>query len=246
MFAKQVSIFCSLLAVSGSAHALVGKTQPAGAAASHTVMVLKRQASGASFCSGVVIAPGIVLTAAHCVHRAKGVAVYVPSTGAPKLHVAASIAIHPGYVPNAIARRKRSIDLALIRLREHLPGRLRPISIGPRAAVRIGMRFHIAGYGMQREGVEQSVGKLRTLMLKVRPPISGILLWLRGTGNAAAGACTGDSGGPVFTHGFGSLAGITVWARGKGKRRCGDLTQAVLVAPHRPWINTMLTKWGRS
>lgn len=238
-----LSFAFSILLATGPAHALVGASNPPGAAARHTVMVLKQQRGGSVFCSGVVIAPRIVLTAAHCVHRARGVAIYVPGGGAPKLQEATSIVMHPGFVPDAIRKRVRSIDLALVRLASPLPPQLEPVALDGAGAFSVGRRLRIAGFGVRREGVEKSAGQLRSGELLVREPLSSILLWAR-PATKAGGACTGDSGGPIFSPDVTRVVAITTWARGTGKRRCGELTQGVLVAPQRAWIQSVLAKWG--
>ena len=230
----------------GGAQAIVGSTDAPGNAARHTVMVLKRQSGGASFCSGAVVAPRVVLTAAHCVRGARGIAIYVPGTGQPKLHVARTIAVHPRYVANAIKSRKRSIDLALVRIDDNLPANISPAALSASRTIKTGNTFRIAGFGLRREGVEKSAGTLRTATLTVRRPLSNILLWLRPLRGTIGGACTGDSGGPVFNDNATAVVAITVWARGKGKRRCGELTQAVRVAPQRSWINAILAKWKKN
>lgn len=244
MRAKLLLIVLLLFAGLRTAAALVGASEPPGAAARHTVMVLKKQKSGSSFCSGVVIARQVILTAAHCVHRAGGVAVYVPGDGEPKLMEAATVAVHPGFVPDAIRKRKRTIDLALVRISGRLPGFLSPIATGAQGALRAGSVLRIAGFGLQREGVERSAGQLRSARLVVREPLSSILLWAKPAGNGMGGACTGDSGGPIFSADVSSVVAITSWSRGAGKRRCGELTQGVLVSPHRNWIDTILVRWG--
>jgi hypothetical protein len=231
------------LAAADPTFALVGKTDSPGLAASHTVMVLKRQSSRAAFCSGVVVADRTILTAAHCVTGATGVAINVPGGGAPKLQAARSVAVHPGYVPNAIARRKRSIDLALVLTAEPLPPVLRPVAIAYDYGIQQGTRLRIAGYGLQREGVERGAGTLRSALLVVRAPLSSILIWMRGPSKAIAGACTGDSGGPVFSPDATALVAISVWARGKGRRNCGELTQAIRLGPQRAWIDSVLARW---
>ena len=241
VFATLVAI--SNLALAPSASALVGKTDAPGAAADHTVMVLKRQSSRAAFCSGVVISDRTILTAAHCVAGATGIAIYVPDGDAPKLRAAQSVALHPEYVPNAIARRKRSIDLALVRTADPFPPHLVPVSIAYDFVIQQGTHLRIAGFGLQREGVEGGAGTLRSAILVVRTPLSSILIWMRGPTKAMAGACTGDSGGPVFSSDASSLVAISVWARGKGRRKCGDLTQAIRLGPQRAWIGRVLARW---
>jgi hypothetical protein len=243
LLAVATLVMISGLAMAAPSFALVGKTDAPGAATGHTVMVLKRQSSRAAFCSGVVVADRTILTAAHCVAGATGVAVYVPDGGAPKLLAAQSVALHPGYVPNAIARRKRSIDLALVRTKDPFPPGLVPVSIAYDQVIQQGTRLRIAGFGLQREGVERGAGTLRSAILVVRAPLSSILIWMRGPTKAMAGACTGDSGGPVFSSDASSLVAISVWARGKGRRNCGDLTQAIRLGPQRAWIENVLARW---
>ncbi|MGE3246412.1 MAG: trypsin-like serine protease [Beijerinckiaceae bacterium] len=240
---KQLAFVLFLLA-SSPVRALVGASDAPGPAARHTVMVLKQQQSGAAYCSGVVVADRAILTAAHCVAGARGIAIYVPGAVPPKLYEARTVAIHPGYVPNAIRTRKRSIDLALVRTGEALPAALSQAAISARDAFAPGSPLRIAGFGLRTEGREKSAGTLRSARLVVREPISTILLWARGASPAIGGACTGDSGGPIFSDDFAEVAAITTWARGKGSKHCGELTQGVLLAPQRAWINSVLAKWG--
>jgi hypothetical protein len=42
----------------------------------------------------------------------------------------------------------------------------------------------------------------------------------------------------------GTLIAVIAFAEGKGTSRCGKLTQGVLVAPQRPFIDSTLSKWG--
>jgi len=228
-----------------AANALVGKSRAAGPEARHTVMVLKRQRNGASFCSGAVVAPKVILTAAHCVYRASGIAIYAPIGANRRLYVARRIAIHPGFRANAIRSRRRSIDLALVETRETLPSHLTPVAISNGIGKRKAVALRIAGFGFRREGSESSGGQLRVMALAIRQPHSSILLWMRSQRGSYGGACTGDSGGPIFASNKMVLVGITVWARGTGKRRCGELTQAIRIAPQRAWIASTLAKWNR-
>ena len=55
--------------------------------------------------------------------------------------------------------------------------------------------------------------------------------------------CTGDSGGPIYAQ-SGTVAALSAWADGDARHFCGDLTQGVLVAPQRGWIDSVLRGWG--
>src|SRR5690606_28942509 len=105
-----------------NANALVGDSvvAPPGAAPG-AVMVLKQGGGGSGFCTGVALSRSAVLTAGHCVHGARQLAINVGAYGRPQLIAAAGVSIHPEFVPDAARKRVRSIDLAVIRLAEPLP-----------------------------------------------------------------------------------------------------------------------------
>lgn len=212
------------------AEAIVGRSQPARNAS--LVMVLGREARSAGFCSGVVIGPRAVLTAAHCAHGPADTRIhYKDANGTPVLIEVARVIRHPGFRADAVAARARSVDLAIVITRNDLPASFAPARIASGSDA-IGAAFTIAGFGIAQEGAPQSGGTLRVADVTLRAPNSNLLLWLAGD----AGACTGDSGGGVFAS-DGALVGIVAFAAGNDKTRCGALTQAVRVAPFAAWID---------
>jgi S1-C subfamily serine protease len=237
------AVALAALAASRPAVAIVGGVESGGAPAAASLMVLS---SRGGVCSAVVVASDAVLTAAHCVSGASDYRVHWKGDdGAPVLLEPAAIAIHPGFDAKAIATRRRSIDLALVRVASPLPGRFSPASLGS-ARLGAGMAVRVGGYGVAREGDARSTGTFRVAELAVVEPYgpSRILLWASG-GQTVAGLCTGDSGGPV-TDATGAVVALATWATGAGTRRCGALSQAVLLGPQRSWLDGTLAGWGRA
>jgi hypothetical protein len=233
----------ALAAVLGAAPAaaVVGGAPDDGPLSRTSLMVL---GSNGGVCSAVVVAPDAVLTAAHCVAGAAEHRVHWrEASGEPVLLPPAATALHPGYDPKAIAARRRSIDLALVRLGSPLPARFEPAALSA-AARREGETLTLGGYGASREGEARSTGTFRTVSLAVIEPFgaSRILVWAQGA--PGAGACLGDSGGPIA--GAAGIFAVATWSRGAGARSCGALSQGVLLGPQRPWIDRTLAGWGRA
>ena len=226
-------------ALAGPAAAVVGPARDASPeVAASLVMVLQRQGAAAGFCTGIVLGPRAVLTAAHCVPPGADLRVHFKDDGgAPVLLPVAAVRRHPGYRAEAIAKRERSIDLAVVVTAEPLPARFRPAVLAPEAAHGVGDAFGVAGFGLAREGEASTSGRLREADVALRAPLSAVLAWAVDPAGRGAGACTGDSGGPLLDR-SGAVAALTLWSAGTGSRRCGSLTQALWLAPYAAWIAT--------
>ena len=242
--ARSIGLFVVACCLAAPAQALVGPASEDGSHAANVVMVLKRSAHGAAFCTGVVVARDAVLTAGHCATRPQDLRI-LPGAGGDALLEVSQVAVHPGYRPNAPKTRERSIDLALLRMAAPLPSALRPTQIDFAPRIDVGLPFRIAGFGLGREGDERSAGKLREGTLVARAPLSSILLWATDPQKRGFGACTGDSGGPIFSDDGQRLVAITVWSTGEGRKACGAVTQGALLAPQRGWIESVLRSWSR-
>jgi Trypsin len=222
------------------APAIVGGSEHAGPLARATVMVLS---SNGGMCSAVVVASDVVLTAAHCATGAEEHRVhYRDETGRPVLIAPEARAVHPGYDAKAVETRRRSIDLALLRLPGPLPARFEPGGLTGTKPSR-DAALTVGGYGVALEGDARSTGTFRAASVRAVEPYgeSSILLWARADG---AGACQGDSGGPIT--GGGAIAAVTSWSTGVKGRGCGGLTQGILLGPQRDWIDRTLQGWGRA
>lgn len=227
----------ALMAAAAPAHAVVGgREAPEPGAA---VMVLS---STGGVCTGSVLAPDVVITAGHCVaagaeHRVH----YKDAAGAPVLVELAARAVHPGYDAGAVAGRRRSVDLALLRTATPLPARFTPATLGA-AMPRTGETLIVSGYGVSVPGVARTTGTFRSADLAVVEPYgpSRILVWLK-PATGRAGPCQGDSGGPVLAGE--AVVAVSAWIGGGA---CGGLAQGILLGPQRAWIDATLTRWGAS
>jgi len=221
------------------AHAIVGG-QPASAdiKAEAAMIVSTRGAT----CTGVVLTPSVVLTAAHCVQPAADYAVVVFEAAGPRLIPVARIALHPSFQANSFETQRPTPDLALVKLSTPLPGSFQPAQLSSDMALPAKRTsFTLVGFGVTKDGDGKSAGTLRTVQLPSIGTTGGIMIRL--SNGASAGGCTGDSGGPVFLDGV--VAGIIGWSTAAGGARgCGGVTGATLVGPQRPWIDATARGMG--
>jgi hypothetical protein len=170
---------------------------------------------------------------------------YRDASGNPVLIAVAAAVSHPLYHANAIAERRVSIDLALVETETPIDPRFTPPPLAVGDGPAVGDDAILAGYGVANEGAPTSGGTLRSARLKVRAPLSPILLWTEDAAGGA-GACGGDSGAPLFLADGETVAAIVAWTSGAERgRRCGGLTQGPLIAPQRDWIAATLARWRR-
>ncbi len=232
----------ALLLAPAPAHAIIGGAVDSGPASAAAVMVL---GAGGAVCSGVVVSPRAVLTAAHCADPTREHRVHYMENGQPVLLTPTASVTHPDYVKDAIRQRRQSVDMALVRLAQPLPSRFVPaaLSVGPQP--RAGATVNVGGYGSV--GRQPADGRFRSVAAPVVEPWGPgkILLWIGAPKGKSAGACAGDSGGPISAM-DGEVVAVTSWSKGAGSAPCGQTTQGVLLAPQRNWIDETLAGWGLS
>jgi len=240
-----LAAFAAVLA-GAPASAVVGPSESGARFADHLVMVLARGGDHEGFCTGIVLGPRAVMTAAHCLRPTQDMAVaYRDASGNPVLIAVAAAVSHPLYRANSIAERRVSIDLALVDTETPIDPRFTPPPLAVGDGPAVGDDAILAGYGVANEGAPTSGGTLRSARLKVRAPLSPILLWTEDAAGGA-GACGGDSGAPLFLADGETVAAIVAWTSGAERgRRCGGLTQGPLIAPQRDWIAATLARWRR-
>ena len=234
---RSLALVAALAAPLVPARALVG-AESDGRFANRVAMVLIRGGDKAGFCTGLVLSPRILLTAAHCLRPLRDMAVhYRDAAGAPVIIPVDAAIAHPLYRANAITARVESIDLALIRTARPLPSSFAAATIAGGGPPAIGASAIVSGYGAAREGDWSSGGRLRSVTLAVREPASTVLIWAADPTGRAAGACNGDSGAPIWTADGSAAIAIVAWAQGPHGRGCGGLTQGPLLAPLKGWID---------
>lgn len=237
---RMVAVSALLLAA--PAYAIVGGGAPSADGIGRSVVTIV--GSRGNFCTGALIAPKLVLTVAHCVQP--GATYKIVEYGAdrqPQLQDVKSVAIHPGFNMQAISAHRATADVALLQLEIPAKGKSPSVLGMPRIPIAAGSRFTIAGIGVTVRGDGKSGGTIRaaglvatgkpgTLQIRLVDPVA------QGTRDGL-GACTGDSGGPVFEDqpGGPAIIGVVSWSTGpKGSAGCGGLTGVTPLTLYHDWI----------
>ncbi|MBX7096488.1 MAG: trypsin-like serine protease [Myxococcaceae bacterium] len=160
---------------------------PTATPADFDVVVL--HVRGVPACSGAVVAPTVVVTAAHCVAQVSKDAV-TASVGTPSsdVRVPSSVELDPSYDST-----RHLHDLAVLRFDQPLASK--PLALATRPA-EVGTLVSLAGIGATDasaapvEGFEPKVNEGTARVAQVEAS------WLRLDG-APSFSCHGDSGGPV-------------------------------------------------
>jgi Trypsin len=246
---RVATVFICTCMLASSVSAMVGGAPPAGKDAGGAVVMLT--GSRGTFCSGVALARNLVLTAAHCVQPgANYKLVEFDHARQPTLKDLPIIARHPDFDVNAAVRHRVTADIALIKL--DAPLQVIPSPLVPAGgSVAAGDRFVVAGYGVAIPGDGKTAGTVRaaTLVATGQPGILQIRLTDPATKGElpGLGACTGDSGAPVYREIGRMLAviGVVSWSTGAAASEgCGGLTGVTPLTRYRAWIIDQAVKMG--
>ena len=230
--------------------AIVGGAPPSPDGIGRAVVTIV--GSRGTFCSGALIGPKLVLTAGHCVQAGTEYRVVeYDAARKPQLKAVRRAVAHPGFSMQAILAHRASADVALLELEAPSKDGV-PAAVGvPQLPLSPGNAFTIAGIGVTIRGDGRSGGTVRTapLVATGKPGTLQIRLVDPSTlgSKEGLGACTGDSGGPIFEQQAGGpvTVGVISWSTGaNGSAGCGGMTGTTPLTLYRDWIVQTARQWG--
>jgi hypothetical protein len=174
---------------------------------------------GTSLCTGTIVAPGRVLTAAHC-KMEDVLVVRAPFSGqaAQSRHMT----VHP------------ALDAMVVELASEVGFTAAlPPSPADVDAGWIGKEAQMAGFGRTEDGRRGELRYVKEPVVDVRPDE----IWV--DGNGASGACDGDSGGPLVgldDQGRPGVLGIL----SRGSQSCLGVDVYVAMRSLRPWLEQVM------
>lgn len=194
---------------------------------------------GAGHCSGVAVAPRVVLTAAHCAVAGLGRANPGSVDFGDVIPSATTAAIVDLWIDRRYDPAKTAYDLALLRLDRDAPASFEIVDAS--AVFPVGLPVLVVGYGLSSPSDASSYGTRRSLSLATDPSTTMVGSSFSLFGSSGMSTCVGDSGGPVLfvdqtaTH----LLGVV----SSGSEQCDGVIN-VAVASVDPDVETVVRAWS--
>jgi hypothetical protein len=169
----------------------------------------------------------------------------------PNLHDTLRIERHPQFSRQSFDNHRATADVALIKLASPAQSAAQATLFSGTFAVAPGDRFSVAGYGLSELGNGKTGGTLRAANLVATGKPGNLQIRLVDPAangeRTGLGACTGDSGAPVFQDHGGRflLIGVVSWTTGPNNTEgCGGLTGVTPLSLYRGWIVETARKLG--